>query len=43
MSPRLPYLGDNIYFDLNKEASGFMDVIIMSLAKLERIIKDGLL
>ena len=43
LSPRLPYLGDNIYFDLNKEASGFMDVIIMSLAKLERIIKDGLL
>ena len=38
-SPRLPYLGDNIYYDLNKEASGFMDVSIESLSKLERIIK----
>ncbi|NLK64285.1 MAG: cytidyltransferase [Tissierellia bacterium] len=39
LSPRLPYLGDNIYYDLNKEASGFMDVSIESLLKLERIIK----
>ncbi|HCS10925.1 MAG TPA: hypothetical protein DIV40_05650, partial [Clostridiales bacterium] len=39
LSPRLPYLGDNIYYDLNKEASGFMDVNIESLLKLERIIK----
>lgn len=39
LSPRLPYLGDNIYYDLNKEASGFMDVSIKSLLKLERIIK----
>ena len=38
-SPRLPYLGDNIYYDLNKEASSFMDVSIESLLKLERIIK----
>ena len=39
LSPRLPYLGDNIYYDLNKEASDFMDVSIESLLKLERIIK----
>ncbi len=39
LSPRIPYLGDNIYYDLNKEASDFMDVSIESLLKLERIIK----
>ena len=39
LSPRLPYLGDNIYYDLNKEASGYMDVNIETLLKLERIIK----
>ncbi|HPW99324.1 MAG TPA: cytidyltransferase [Sedimentibacter sp.] len=39
LSPRLPYIGDNIYYDLNKEASDFMDVSIESLSKLERIIK----
>lgn len=38
-SPRLPYLGDNIYYDLNKEASDFMDVNIETLLKIERIIK----
>lgn len=38
LSPRLPYLGDNIYYDLNKEASDFMDVSIEALLKLERII-----
>ena len=38
-SPRLPYLGDNIYYDLNKEASDFMDVSIETLLKIERIIK----
>ncbi|MPM63092.1 hypothetical protein SDC9_109972 [bioreactor metagenome] len=39
LSPRLPYLGDNIYYDLNMEASGYMDVSIETLIKLERIIK----
>ncbi len=39
LSPRLPYLGENIYYDLNKEASDFMDVSIETLLKLERIIK----
>ncbi len=39
ISPRLPYLGDNIYYDLNKEASSFMDASIETLIKLERIIK----
>ncbi len=39
ISPRLPYLGENIYYDLNKEASGFMDGSIEKLIKLERIIK----
>lgn len=39
ISPRLPYLGDNIYYDLNKEASHYMDASIETLIKLERIIK----
>lgn len=39
ISPRLPYLGDNIYYDLNKEASSYMDSSIEMLIKLERIIK----
>lgn len=39
ISPRLPYMGDNIYYDLNKEASSFMDASIEMLIKLERIIK----
>lgn len=39
ISPRLPYLGDNIYYDLNKEASRYMDASIETLIKLERIIK----
>lgn len=39
ISPRLPYMGDNIYYDLNKEASGYMDASIETLIKLERIIK----
>lgn len=39
ISPRLPYLGDNIYYDLNKEASKYMDASIEMLIKLERIIK----
>ncbi len=39
LSPRLPYLGDNISYDLNMEASGYMDVSIETLIKLERIIK----
>lgn len=39
ISPRHPYLGDNIYYDLNKEASGYMDSSIELLIKLERIIK----
>lgn len=38
ISPRLPYLGENIYYDLNKEASEFMDASIEMLLKLERII-----
>lgn len=38
ISPRLPYLGENIYYDLNKEASQFMDASIEMLLKLERII-----
>ena len=32
-------LGENIYYDLNKEASDYMDVNIETLLKLERIIK----
>lgn len=39
ISPRLPYIGDNIYYDLNKEASGYMESSIEQLIKLERIIK----
>ena len=39
LSPRIPYLGENIYYDLNKEASSYMDVSIEALLKLERIIK----
>jgi len=39
ISPRLPYIGDNIYYDLNKEASNYMDASIENLIKLERIIK----
>lgn len=39
LSPRLPYLGENIYYDLNKEASRYLDVSIETLLKLERIIK----
>ncbi len=39
LSPRFPYLGDNVFYDLNKEASDFMNVSIDSLLKLERIIK----
>ena len=39
ISPRMPYLGDNISYDLNKEASSYMDVCIENLVKLERIIK----
>lgn len=39
ISPRLPYIGDNIYYDLNKEASHYMDASIETLIKLERIIK----
>ncbi len=38
ISPRLPYLGENIYYDLNKEASHYMDASIETLIKLERII-----
>lgn len=39
ISPRLPYLGEDIYYDLNKEASRHMDASIEMLIKLERIIK----
>jgi hypothetical protein len=39
ISPRLPYLGENIYYDLNKEASHYVDTSIEMLIKLERIIK----
>ncbi|WP_312702074.1 cytidyltransferase [Sedimentibacter sp.] len=39
ISPRIPYLGDSICYDLNKEASDYMDVHIEDLIKLERIIK----
>lgn len=39
ISPRLPYIGDDIYYDLNKEASNYMDASIENLIKLERIIK----
>jgi len=39
ISPRLPYIGDNIYYDLNMEASHYMDASIETLIKLERIIK----
>lgn len=38
ISPRIPYLGENIYYDLNKEASSYMDTTIEMLIKLERII-----
>jgi len=39
ISPRIPYRGDNIHYDLNKEASSYMDASIEMLIKLERIIK----
>ncbi|WP_326909973.1 cytidyltransferase [Sedimentibacter sp. MB31-C6] len=39
VSPRLPYLGKNIYYDFNTEASSYMNVSIENLSKLERIIK----
>jgi adenine/guanine phosphoribosyltransferase-like PRPP-binding protein len=39
ISPRYPYLGKNICYDLNIEPSGYMDVAIENLIKLERIIK----
>lgn len=39
ISPRLPYLGEDISYDLNKEASRYMDASIEMLIKLERIIK----
>lgn len=39
ISPRLPYLGDNIYYDLNKKASSYMDASTETLIKLERIIR----
>lgn len=40
LSPRLPYLGEKIHYDLNWEASAYMDVLIENLEKLERIIKE---
>nr|WP_312577190.1 cytidyltransferase [Sedimentibacter sp.] len=39
VSPRFPFIGKNISYDLNFEASGYMDVGIEKLIKLERIIK----
>lgn len=39
VSPRLPYIGKNISYDLNIEPSSYMDVSIEKLIKLERIIK----
>ena len=39
ISPRLPYMGENIQYDLNKEASVYVDVYIENLKKIERIIK----
>ena len=39
ISPRLPYMGENIQYDLNKEASAYVDVYIENLRKIERIIK----
>ncbi|MDD2494622.1 MAG: hypothetical protein PHE29_05460, partial [Tissierellia bacterium] len=39
VSPRIPYIGKNISYDLNMEPSSYMDVTIENLIKLERIIK----
>lgn len=39
VSPRYPFIGKNISYDLNIEASRYMDVSIENLIKLERIIK----
>lgn len=39
ISPRYPYLGRNVMYNLNTEASQYMDVDIENLIKLERIIK----
>jgi len=39
VSPRFPYIGKNISYDLNFEASSYMNVSIENLIKLERIIK----
>ncbi len=39
ITPRFPFLGKNISYDLNIEASSYLDVSIENLAKLERIIK----
>ena len=39
VSPRIPYIGKNISYDLNMEPSSYMDVTIENLTRLERIIK----
>ena len=39
VSPRIPYIGKNISYDLNMEPSSYMDLTIENLIKLERIIK----
>jgi hypothetical protein len=39
ISPRFPFIGKNISYDMNFEASSYMDVSIEKLIKLERIIK----
>ncbi len=43
ISPRLPYLGESIHYDLNKGASYYMDIIIENLEKLERMLNYDLL
>lgn len=39
VSPRYPFIGKNISYDSNFEASSYMDVSIENLIKLERYIK----
>jgi len=39
ISPRYPFIGKNISYDTNLEASSYMDVSIENLIKLERYIK----
>lgn len=38
-SPRIPYLGKNILYNLNAKASSYIDEAITTLEKLEKIIK----